>query len=190
MRYFELLDDVTVPQRWQLGEVRAQDGTEPRLRVGIRQPDVGPLEAEVTKPGRVLDFSLTSFAVPIAAASLANAIVAIAGSDVQCLPVNVAGQAGMLALNVVRVVRCIDETRSEFLKWTARDHRADLAGQYRQVTRLVVDPASIPADARFFRPEGWLVALVVSERVKAAMERAGCLGAKFVEVSPSPRQLS
>ncbi len=34
-----------------------------------------------------------------------------------------------------------------------------------------------------FRVEGWLVALIVSEPVKEAMEQIGCFGAKFVEVT-------
>jgi hypothetical protein len=92
----------------------------------------------------------------------------------------------MVVLNSLRVVRCLDEGRSEFIKWTEDDHRADLAGQYRQVTKLVLERSAIPVDAHFFRIDGWLVALVVSEVVKDAMERVGCFGAKFIEVSADP----
>jgi hypothetical protein len=112
-------------------------------------------------------------------------VAAVAGNDVECLPVEIGGQSEMMVLNATRVVRCLDESRSEYIKWTKEDHRADLAGQYRQVSRLVLDPLAIPEDAKFFRIEGWLVALVVSEAVKEAMERAGCRGATFTEVSPS-----
>jgi hypothetical protein len=56
-------------------------------------------------------------------------------------------------------------------------------GQYRQVSRLVLSPECIPSDAHFFRVEAWLVALVVSEKVKNAMEEVGCLGAEFVELA-------
>lgn len=42
----------------------------------------------------------------------------------------------------------------------------------------------IPEDASFFRIDGWIVALIVSERVRAAMEQAGCRGAKFIAVTP------
>ncbi|HRI67498.1 MAG TPA: hypothetical protein PK156_24810 [Polyangium sp.] len=80
------------------------------------------------------------------------------------------------------MIRCIDERRSEYLKWTKNDHRADLAGHYRQVTKLVLDRKSIPPDAHFFRIEYWEVVLVVSETVKNAMERVGCYGAKFTEL--------
>jgi hypothetical protein len=182
-RFFQLRDEVFAG-RWHLGEVTSSDGTEPRLRAGIPLRDAGTLAAPVTHPGRVLDYSLTSFAVPIASKAVARAVSAIAGADVQCIPVAIAGQSGMHVLNAVRVISCLDQARSEFLKWTEQDIRADLAGQYKQVTKLIIDPSAIPSDAHFFRIEGWLVALIVSEEVKEAMERAGCLGAKFIAVSP------
>lgn len=183
-RFFQLRDDVTVAGRWHIGQVRTEDGTEPLLDAGKPFDGSEALFAEVTTAGGVLDFSLTSFAVPVATRQLGEAIGAIAGPDAQVLPVGIADQSGMVVLNSVRVVKCLDEARSEFIKWTKQDHRADLAGQYRQVTRLVLDPGAIPADAHFFRVEGWLVALIVSEAVKEAMERVGCLGAKFIDVTP------
>ncbi|WP_437293712.1 imm11 family protein [Sorangium sp. So ce426] len=181
-RYFQLRDDVTIRGRWHLSDVLLPTGAEPLFDAGEPVRDSGPLRGTVSHTGSVLDFTLTSFNVPIATSSLAHAVSNIASSDLQCLPVEIAGQAGMMVLNAVRVVRCIDETRSEFVKWTKHDHRADLAGQYRQVTKLVLATDAIPADAHFFRVEGWLVALIVSEAVKEAMERVGCLGAKFLEL--------
>ncbi len=179
-RYFQLRDDVTVPSRWHLGFATLPDGSEPLLDAGIRLDWSGRPVVPVTHPGRVLDFSLTSFGVPVATQALADAVSAIAGSEVQRVPVEINGQAGMVVLNAVRVIRCIDEARSEFLKWAAQDHRADLAGQYRQVTRLVLDRTAVPSDAHFSRIDGWHVALIVSDAVKDAMERVGCTGAKFI----------
>lgn len=178
-KYFRLLDDVTIPKRWHLGAAVLADGSEPRLRVGLRFDSSEVPTIPVTHAGRVLEFSLTSFAVPVTTKKLANTVRSVAGNDVQCIPVNVGGQVGMVVLNALRVIRCLDETRSEFIKWTIQDHRPDLAGQYRQITRLVLDAAAIPADAQFFRIEGSLVELVVSGDVKEAMESVGCLGAKF-----------
>lgn len=181
-RFFRLQDDVLIQKRWHLGSAVLADGTEPRLRIGRRfdSPEVPCIP--VTHSGRVLDFSLTSFAVPVANKRLADAISAMAGKDVQCIPVNISGQENMVVLNVLRVVRCLDETRSEFIKWTTQDHRPDLAGQYRQITRIVLDAGHIPTDAQVFRIEGSLVELVVSESIKKTMEIAGCLGAKFIEL--------
>lgn len=184
MRYFELHDDMS-PQmqwRWHIGEIFLPDGSEPRLRAGIRLIDPRPLHANVTHVGHVLHFCHTSFAVPVASESVANAVKSIAHPDVQCLAVTIAGQSGMMVLNAVRVIRCVDERRSEFDKWTERDGRPDKLGQYRYISKLVLDQNSIPPDAHFFRVKDWLVCLVVSQAVKDAMERVGCNGAKFTEL--------
>jgi hypothetical protein len=145
--------------------------------------DKDELFVEVTHPGRGLDFSLTSFNVPIATHRLALAIASIGAANVQRLSVRIAGQSAFDVMNSTRVVNCLDEEKSEFIKWTQNDHRADLAGQYRQVTRLCLAPGRIPIDADFFRVDGWRVALIVSDSLRAEMERVGCVGAKFQSVS-------
>jgi hypothetical protein len=129
----------------------------------------------------VLDFSLTNFAVPVATTRLTEVVSAIAGSDVQRIPVEIVGQPGMEVLNATRVIRCLDESRFEFTRWPSQDHRPDLAGQYRQVVNLTVEATAIPPGAHFVRIEGWRIALVVSDVVKTAMERVGCVGAKFID---------
>ncbi|WP_437605688.1 DUF1629 domain-containing protein [Sorangium sp. So ce834] len=173
---------MTIKGRWHLGEIRLRSGLEPLLDAGHRLDATEPLRGEVTHAGRILEFSLTSFNVPVATTALANAVSSVAGSDVQCIPLEIAGQTGMLVLNSVRVIRCLDEERSEFIKWTKQDHRSELAGQYRQITKYVLNESALPNDAHFFRIEGSLVELIVSDAVKAGMESVGCLGAKFVEV--------
>jgi hypothetical protein len=180
--FYRLLDDVAIPGRWHLGEARSPDGDEKWLDAG--EPcEEDELVVEVTHPGVVLDFSLTSFNAPIAARALALAIAGIGGAGVQRLRARIAGQVSFDVLNAVRVVSCLDEGESEFIKWKAHDHRPDLLGQYRQVTRLALDPRRIPRDAHIFRLEGWRVALIVSERLRIEMERVGCLGARFQPVS-------
>ncbi|AUX29369.1 uncharacterized protein SOCE836_014580 [Sorangium cellulosum] len=173
---------MAIKGRWHLGEVWLCIGLEPLLDAGHRLDASEPLRGEVTHAGRVLDFSLTSFNVPVATTALANAVRSVAGSDVQCIPLEIAGQRGMFVLNSVRVVRCLDEERSEFIKWTKQDHRSNLGGQYRQITKHTLDESALPNDAHFFRIEGSLVELIVSDTVKASMESVGCLGAKFVGV--------
>jgi len=155
--YFRLVDDMTIPNRWHLGFATLSDGSEPRLRAGFRLDSPESLSIPVTHAGSPLEFTLTSFAVPVATGKLASAVSVAAENEVQVAPVCIAGQTGMAVLNALRVVRCLDESRSEFVKWTTQDHRADLAGQYRQITRMVLDPLRIPTDAHFFRIEGSLV---------------------------------
>ena len=179
MRLFRLLDDVHVPGRWHLGDIPTDAGTTSRFLSGLSFQ--GQLRAELTRDGVELDFCLTSFAVPVASTRVAACVAAIARHDVQRLPVQIEGHPGFEVLNVVRVIACVDEKRSELTKWTDRDHRPDLAGKYRMVTRLRVDPAAVPNDAHVFRIEGWETAIIVTEVVMLAM--AGCIGAKFEEVT-------
>ncbi|EPX65047.1 hypothetical protein D187_000472 [Cystobacter fuscus DSM 2262] len=54
-------------------------------------------------------------------------------------------------------------------------------GHYRNVVGLKVDPEKV-GDAHIFRPWGWPVALIVSERVKRALEDEGLSGPRFIEV--------
>jgi len=184
MKYFELAEDMSprMRRRWHVGEILLPDGSEPRLHAGLKLNDTRPLHAEVTHAGRVLEYSLTSFAVPVATRAVADAVHGVAGSDVQCIPVTIGNQSEMVVLNCIRVVCCLNEHHSEFIKWTERDRVPEKVGQYRQVTRLVLDLNAIPLNAHFFRIEGWRIALIISETVKTAMERVGCYGAKFTEL--------
>lgn len=184
MRYYDLADDMSVQMqsRWHIGRIRLPDGTVAFLNLGTPMEDSRQLHADVTHVGQALEYCRTSFNVPIATTAVAEAIRSVAGSDVQCLPLTISGQRSMMALNAVRVVRCVDDIRSECDKWTEKDGRPDKLGQYRYISKLVLNKRAIPPDAHFFRLSDWLVCLIVSEAVKDAMERVGCFGAKFTEL--------
>jgi hypothetical protein len=183
MKYYRLLDDVRIPQRWHLGDVRLADGSEISLLTGRRLNLSGRAYVDVGTIGRSLDFCLTSFAGPIASAALARAIVHVAGSDVEPIPVTVGERSDFVALNAARRIACVDESRSVYAKWTEDDHRPELAGDYRSIADLHILQEAVPGDAQLFRIERWLVGLIVSESVKDGMERVGCVGAKFLDVT-------
>ncbi|AKJ01916.1 Hypothetical protein AA314_03542 [Archangium gephyra] len=54
-------------------------------------------------------------------------------------------------------------------------------GTYRAVHGMRIDPTKVEG-ARIFRPWGWLVALIVSQDIKEALEQDQITGAKFIEV--------
>ena len=130
-----------------------------------------------------MDFSLTSFATPIAREKVARVVAEVAAPDVQLVPVQIPGHDEFFVLSCPRVLRCLDEDRSEYIKWTKQDHRPDFDGQYRSVPKLRIDSKRVPPNVHIFRIEGWNIALIVSEIVKSAMERCRTVGAKFVEAS-------
>jgi hypothetical protein len=183
MRYYLLRDDVEMAGRWILADPVIDQGCDPfdftrGMAVHVPEPVV-----EVQGPGLPLAFSMTTLDVPIATTALAECVAAVAGRDVQRIPVRLGNRAGHEILNCLRVIDALDESRSEFMKWTAGDGRPDKVGQYRMVTRLRIDPHKLPADAQLFRLQGWVIALVVSESVKQAMEYVGCFGARFQDVT-------
>lgn len=180
---FELYDDVGIVGRWHLGALTLADGAEPHLTAGSYVSGVSRLFAELDHPGRTPDFCLTTFGVPVAKQPLGLAIAEEVGADCQMIPVVVAGAPKMIALNATRAVDCLDESRSIFSRWTESDERPDKIGDYRGVTKLALDAERIPADAQFFRVDGWRVALIVSARVKQVMEAVGCVGARFERVA-------
>jgi hypothetical protein len=113
MQFFKLCDFLNIRGRWHLGEITGPAGDEVDMDRGQRIEHTAPLQIEVTDLGEVLDFCLTSFNAPVCNAKLAAEIGAVAGDDVQVIPVEINEQKGMVALNAVRVVPCIDEARSD-----------------------------------------------------------------------------
>jgi hypothetical protein len=68
------------------------DGYAPPLRSG--SPVGGSLHTQVTHRGKQLSFCLTSFAVPVATREVAETIEAIAGPDLQRIPLRIVGYSG------------------------------------------------------------------------------------------------
>src|SRR4051812_9017575 len=125
MRRFLLRDDVEMVGRWTLSDPMTDQGCDSFIFRRGKAVYIGEPVIEVQIPGLPLDFSMTVLDVPIATAKLAQRIATVAGSDVQRVPVLLRGQEGHEALNALRVVRCLDESRSEFIKWTEPDNRPD-----------------------------------------------------------------
>lgn len=189
MRYFELLDDVDFPGRWELGDPTDENGGElsnpwmfrkgEPLRVDER------LKVPLDRPGKPLDFSTAGIGVtPVVHARMASILTQLAPDDVQLFPVKVASESEPYFLvNVVRTVRCIDDEASEEVRyWNPEDGRPEKVGKYRAVSGMRIDPTKV-GDAKVFRPWGWTVALLVSEDIKEALECAGVTGVKFTEVT-------
>ncbi|WP_395843119.1 imm11 family protein [Cystobacter fuscus] len=189
MRYFKLSDDMEVPGRWLLGDPTDSQGHE--LDDPWQFTDGVPVRVEkrlripIDHPGKPLDFSLAGVGVtPIVHERAASIFAELASDDVQVIPVDIDGQPGPYCILVAtRTLRCIDDHASAQVQyWKPEDGRPDRVGEYRAVHGLRIDPAQV-GEARVFRTWGWTVALIVSEDIKEALERAGVTGMKFKEVS-------
>jgi len=103
--------------------------------------------------------------------------------QVQYITTTVNGQSEpYFLMNLLRVIRCIDDARCEEVAYrTAEEGYEDRIGEYSKVVGMRIDPSTV-GDAHIFRPWGWQTVIIVSERVKQAMEEAGITGASFTEV--------
>lgn len=187
-RYFRLSDDMTVPGRWELGTPVNTQGQEQGSGLFMRGEPVqveGPLRVPLYQSGKPLDFSLADAGgMPVVTSKVATLLTRLAPEDVQVFPAMVETQAEPYFLvNVARLVKCIDDKACEAVRyWRPEDGRPEKTGKYRAIHGLRIDPAQV-GDVKAFRTWGWHVALIVSEDIKEAMERAGATGAKFTDVT-------
>jgi hypothetical protein len=195
-QYFDLFDDLYIPGRWHLERPLDERGQEIQTWLFEQGKPVhveGRIRIPINIPGKALDFSLlTSGPVPVVHARVAAVLAEMAPGDVQLIPVEVEGQAEpYFLLNITRVVKCIDDEASGQVRYVTPEHELpEQLGQYRFVLDMRIDPSKV-GDAQVFRTWGWL-AMVVSEDIKAALDRMGVTGTKFTLVtgpsSVSPEQ--
>lgn len=185
-RYFELKDDRRSVTRWHLGGPVDEDGQEIdpwQFRQGRRVILEGVPRFPVQVPGNALDFCWAAFAIPVVHERVVQLFERLGVQDVQFIPAKVAGHGGThFILNALRVIRCIDDERSEEVQyWKPEDAEPEKTGEYRSIIGLRIHPAMV-GDARIFRPWGWRIALIVSEDIHQSIEAEGISGVRFIEV--------
>ncbi|KFE70797.1 hypothetical protein DB31_5839 [Hyalangium minutum] len=143
----------------------------------------GHLRIPIERVGRPLDYSEAGLMVPVVHVKTATALTELAPSDVQIIPADVEGQPDQyLVLVATRVIRCIDESASKVQLWKPEDGLPDMVGKYYAVDDLHIDTTQV-GNAKVFRPEGWEVALIVSQDIKEALEALITTGANFEAVT-------
>ncbi|WP_342745466.1 imm11 family protein [Cystobacter ferrugineus] len=189
MRYYRIDDDKYIPGRWYLRMPRTDEAGRGemfdvwRFSEGRFLTIEHPIRMRLMPAGTALEFS-HAFGIPI----VHHRVVALferlgLQREVQFIPVEIEGQSEpFFILNVLQIIRCIDDGRcDEVFYWRPEDGEPDRVGHYKNVRGLKVDPARV-GDANIFRPWGWTVVLIVSERVKLAMDEEGITGTDFTEV--------
>ncbi|MCP3142615.1 hypothetical protein [Pyxidicoccus xibeiensis] len=186
-RYFELSADMSLPGRWSLGiptDPRGREVADPWIfKKGQLIPNPGRLRIPIDVPGKAFDFTLAGLSTPVVHIRVASLLTEIAASDVQILPVDIAGQPDQFCILVAaKLIRCINDAACKEVElWRPEDGRPEKVGQYRDVYGMRIDSAKVGA-AKVFRPWGWAIALIVSEEIKSALERIGTTGMSFTEV--------
>lgn len=187
VKYYDLQDDMSIKGRWHLRSPRNKEGEAMypwQFKEGKRLEFAEPVYFPVKPAGVELEFTLSSFTIPVLHPRVVSILERIGlESEVQFIPAHIEGQTDpYFILNALRIVRCIDDTRcEEALLWTPEDGEPDRVGQYKSVVGMKID-ATKAGGVDIFRPWGWLVALIVSERVKQVMEDEDVIGPRFIEV--------
>ncbi|MFL5354734.1 imm11 family protein [Archangium sp.] len=185
-RFYDLTDDLRVPERWHLRHPVDEHGQkiDPwQFTEGRWLEPQGTIRFPVKPDGVELEFTEASVSTPVVHGRVVQLFERLGVQDVQFLPVQVDGHAGpWFILNALRVIRCIDEPRCrEVRHFQPEDGQPEKVGWYRVVSGMRIDPTKV-GEARIFRPWGWTGALIVSEDLKQALEREGITGPRFTEV--------
>ncbi|HEX8700432.1 MAG TPA: DUF1629 domain-containing protein [Myxococcaceae bacterium] len=184
-RYFELADDVYVPQRWHLDVPTDSHGRQVddrQFMYGTPVHIADRLRFPVEIAGKPLDFTLAGIGAPVAHVRVASMFAELAPHDVQLIPVDVEGQPDQyLILVATRLIDCIDETASRFDRWTPEEGVLHTTRRYSIMYELRIEKAKV-ASAKVFRCEGWMGPLIVSGEIKDALDRMGATGTRFEEV--------
>jgi hypothetical protein len=184
-RFFDLADDVYVPNRWHLDTPIDGQGRKVFDWDFTRGRPVhveGRLKIPIEIAGMPLDFTEAGIGIPVVHVKMASMLAKQAAGDVQLIPAEIEGCPEQhFVLVATRLIRCIDEDASEVSFWTPEHGVPEKVGQYMGVDRLRIDKAKV-GNAKVFRPDGWEVVLIVSEEIKSAMEGMGATGTRFQEV--------
>ncbi len=164
--YFALDDDFYFEDRWYLNRLRDASGAELDSRIfqygniiDVGPPmkaktwrDGTPVAAEPPftvmldpqRHGAPMDFTFTNADTPIVTSQIGELLARIAPdeSPTDSSPRRVAApEVGTEIINVVSIVACIDERRSDIDRYEVGNRvRPEKAGQPRMITRLVIDP--------------------------------------------------
>lgn len=192
MKYHVLFIDLEDSDAWVLGDILRSD-LSPGENWRFVQPPMIPLDSplrvsaadpykvELENAGLPVDYTIAGYAnVPIASLKVARCLKGVHGFT--AFPVEITGFAGGELYHILHfwdVVDCFDEVKSKF-EIIQRDDpvRPDLAGNYRSVTRLVIDAAKAEGKHlfRLARLENYVI---VSEEVRRRFESSGVTGAIF-----------
>src|SRR4051794_30578939 len=116
-QYFDLYDDVYIPNRWELGDLYDASGNKvhgSRFKMGVPVDFDGSLRISLRSLGTPLDFShLVGASVPIVSSRVAEILTNLAVNDIQILPAHIDSQPDRYYLvNIRRTVKCIDDLNS------------------------------------------------------------------------------
>lgn len=184
MKYYRLLDDMYFTNRWYLGEIYAIDNWMLKLRM-----QDAPLhmvqQMKLVQEGVEKDYTEASpYGVSVVSQSIKDLLKDI--PDVAFMPLIIEGKntiKSYYALVVYPHLNCVDESKSDFQRFTPNDPvRPDRAGDYNGFIKLVIDPVQAKG-YDIFRIAKSRVELIISQKIKDRFDAAGVTGVVYKPVT-------
>ena len=184
------MDELNKPKdRWFLKSLNTVDENKISIwkflsPARVKLPETEKLKISVREDGKPLDFTFADFEVLVV-----NEKVAFFLSEEECqlIPVEVGGTRNKHSYFIavlLNSVDCLDEDRSIFEKWSSNDPiRPDLAGEYKGIYKLFVDPDKIMPSNTIFRLGKSDNIIIINEKLKRQFESNGITGVKFKEIT-------
>lgn len=184
-RYFRIGLDFDDHGQWYLDQPTNENGTELVTGTfwrGERWTSSTALKTKVRQEGHPVSFSHSGASEYIVSKTLMDVLRdALPENSLQGIPVVIEGYDDPYEiLNVLDVVDCVDESRSDFSIWAPEDGRPEMVGEYR-MNVLKID-AIKTNNHELFRIAGWRIALICSERIRNLLVKNGVTGVRFMPV--------
>ncbi|MFO0820019.1 MAG: hypothetical protein U1A77_18865 [Pirellulales bacterium] len=181
-KFFTAFFDPEIGPQWYLGKPIDRGGTEiqaVQFTSGQSYRGPPPHSVKIYQAGPPTEVSFGWMNLPVFSDSARSAIESVAAQDCEFFTIDIQGTGRPWhILNAIALVDCFDVNRSEF----EQEGEGDQA-EYDWVYKLVIDPARV-GPHELFRIRGYALDLIVSEKVKAAIERLPRHGVSFKCVTP------
>jgi hypothetical protein len=190
MKYYRLFIDVNYPNRWHLAEI---EEIKENWDFDLLDRAVSPMQVhtELQQPGVELDYEVGWSNFPHVSERARQALLTLHNIEEQVAfhPTKIR-DTETTQQHYVMVIKqsplCVDEEKSDYdrseQKYGAAAMARGFLSIYPAFYKLVIDP-SRTNDFDIFRLGGCSTYIIVSERLKAAWEKAGVTGATFTPVT-------
>ena len=179
--YYRLFMELEIPGKWYLSDILGPNRKEvmpSTFNAGFPVDPIPGLTVIPNVTGNPIDFTLTTFQVPIVSSAFAEVVEAMDAEAIQRIPVTIFPSfTGFEILNVIRTVACLDYEKSRFTIY-GEFHPVEKQGKISAIVDLRILPEKAEG-YHIFRLAEWILAIIVSETLKNALEKEGFIGMKF-----------
>ena len=180
--FYRIGDDLTIPDRWMVGKLNlpdhyAWDDIESKSLIHSVN-----WTAEIVIPGKPLDVTLIDFELIMATKKF---ISLLPPSEIEYKEIKIKNHRSSelyYLMAIKNAVECIDKKKSKYELWEENNEiRPDLAGEYKWVTELKVDPKKI-TPLSICRVKGYEGVRIISNNIRNKFLALKLRGINFIEV--------